>query len=203
MKLLLVLIVSSLSSVVLAQEVEIKHSGEFRARYLNHRNSTAQDLTPSGKDADSTDIDHRFKLNLTARKGESLQAGLTILHASGWGEANSSTTGPTQIPSSRDEFDDDNILFANRAWGWWKANDSVSFKFGRVGLELADGSVFSENDWEQFPVSHDGVLALWDINLGKFTFFGIKNREFGAGTLSSDAEENMYGFAFDFKNVPA
>lgn len=202
MKLLLALLTFAFVNVAFAQEVEIKHSGEFRARYLNHRNTTAQDVTASGKDADSTDIDHRFKLNIVARKGESLQAGLTVLHASGWGEANDPTTG-SQIPSARDDFDDDNMLFVSRAWGWWKSNDSVSFRFGRVGLEFGDGSVFSENDWEQFPVSHDGVIGLWDINLGRFTFFGVKNRERGVGTLDNDAEENMYGIAFDFKNVPA
>ncbi len=202
MKLLLALFTISFGSFAVAQEVEIKHTGEFRARYLNHRNTTAQDLTSTGKDADSTDIDHRFKLNILAQKGESLQAGLTVLHASGWGEANDPTTG-TQIPSSRDDFDEDNMLFVSRAWGSWKANDSISFKFGRVGLEFADGSVFSENDWEQFPVSHDGVIGFWDINLGKFTLFAAKNRERGIGTLDNDAEENMYGLAFDFKNVPA
>lgn len=202
MKLLLALVTLCFGTSSFAQDVEVKHSGEFRARYLNHRNTTAQDLTATGKDADSTDIDHRFKLNLVARKGESLQAGITLLNASGWGEGNTATGG-NQIPSSRDDLDDDNLLFVSRAWGWWKANDSISFRFGRVGLEFGDGSVFSENDWEQFPVSHDGVLGLWDINLGKFTFFGVKNRERGVGTLDNDAEENMYGGAFDFKNVPS
>lgn len=204
MKFVLALLILGAAAPSFAQEVEMKYGGEFRARFQNHRNTTAQDYdSVTNQDNDRTDTDHRFKLNLIARKGESLQAGLTLLHASGWGRDNDAATGSTNIPSSRDEFGAENGIFVNRAWGWWKANDSVSFKFGRVGLEFADGSVFSENDWEQFPVSHDGVLALWDIDLGHFTFFGIKNREFGAGTLSADAEENMYGFAFDFKNIPA
>lgn len=196
-------------SKAFAQETEVKYSGEFRARYQNHRNTTAQQTdTTTNQSTDKTDVDHRFKLNLSARKGESLQAGLTLLHASGWGEANdpaapTAATGGTGIPSSRDEFDRNNSALVNRAWGWWKANDSLSFRFGRVGIEFADGSVFSENDYEQFPVAHDGLLAFWDINLGRFTFLGVKNREFGAGTLTGDAEENMYGFAFDFKNVPS
>lgn len=212
MKLLLAILLLSAGSQAFAQEVEMKYGGEFRVRYQNHRNTTAQETdSVTNQDADRSDTDHRFKLNLTARKGESLQAGLTLLHASGWGRDNdpnapatpSGGGSGTGVPSSRDEFGAENGIFVNRAWGWWKANDSISFKFGRLGFEFGDGSVFSENDWEQFPVSHDGVLGLWDINLGKFTFFGIKNRELGAGTLSSDAEENMYGFAFDFKNVPA
>ncbi|MCM2280872.1 MAG: alginate export family protein [Bdellovibrionaceae bacterium] len=178
-----------------ADDVEMKHSGEFRLRYVNEMN-------PSGvKDAkdSSANFTHRFKWNITARKGENLQAFLGLLHGADWGvDAGDGSTNPGVA-------NDDAQLVVNRAWGWWKTSDALSFKFGRMGLEIADGSFFSENDWEAVPTAHEGVVGMWDMDFAKISLFGLKTDEFGyqlGGARTADAERNMYGVSLDFKNMP-
>lgn len=196
----LVLLAAALGMTVsanAADDVEMKHSGEFRLRYLN-------DMNPTGvKDAkdSSADFQHRFKWNITARKGENLQAFLGLVHGASWG--NDASAGDTHPGVMQNTVDDS--LIVNRAWGWWKTSDALSWKFGRMGIEIADGAFFSENDWQDVPTAHEGVMGMWDMDFAKISFFGLKTAEFGyqlAGALSSDPERNLYGISIDLKNMP-
>lgn len=201
----LVLMVATLgiATAAMAQDADIKNSGEFRLRYHNVMDKTGA----SGNSADNhAGFNQRFKWNITARKGENLQAMLSVLHGARWGynttDGTSSAAGTgTNAP---DTADAQNLLLVNRAWGWWKSSDTLSFKFGRMGIEIADGAVFSENDWEANPTAHEGVMGMWDMDFAKVALFGVKNIELenngaGAGT---DPENNFYGVSLDLKNMP-
>jgi hypothetical protein len=200
------LTILSVSAAKAADDVEFKWSGEFRARYENDMHTTGYKDYLGGDSYSG--FNHRFKLNMTARKGENTSATISLINADatsgtkGWGTGNSATTGPNGA-GVKDTNSTSNLLLVNRAWGWWKANDSLSFKFGRVGLEFADGSVFAENDWEQVPTSHDGVVGAWDMDFSKVTFFGIRNTDGGIGYYNNDAQTNTWGLVFDLKNMPA
>lgn len=201
MKRLVLLIVAfgGLASANAAGDVDFKESGEFRMRYTNLMNPTS---VKNVKDS-SSGFTHRFRLNFAARKGETLQAYASLLHNANWGYAGGSGGTVSGVPGTPVEADE--ILTINRAWGWWKSTDSLSFKFGRFGLEIADGAVFSENDWEAIPVSHSGVQGTWDMDFAKFLFFGVKTDEYGyldSGAFTADPERNFYGVSLDFKNMP-
>lgn len=182
-----------------ADDVEMKHSGELRMRYTNDMDSTGV------KDANDSaaNFKHRFKWNITARKGENLQAFLGLLHGATWGsDTGAGATNPGVIEAAGSEQD---RVTVNRAWGWWKTSDALSWKFGRMGLEIADGAFFSENDWEDVPTAHEGVMGMWDMDFAKISLFGLKTAEFGyqlAGARTSDPERNLYGVSLDFKNMP-
>ncbi len=200
----LVLAVATLGvavSVSAADDVEMKHSGEFRMRYHNMMDSTG---VKDAKDS-MAGLNHRFKWNVTARKGESLQAFLSLIHNGGWGHdaATGNPDGHTATPDGIG--DSQNMVLVNRAWGWWKSTDMLSFKFGRFGIEIADGAVFAESDWGPIPTAHEGVMGAWDMDFAKVSFFGVKTDEFGnlpAAALTNDAERNLYGASLDFKNMP-
>jgi hypothetical protein len=200
------------------QDTEFKFGGEIRERYEDDIHGNAQSTDVNGKAVNNSQIKHRLKIVMDVRKGENLQAGVTLLNVAVWGErpatGDSSATDPesSQIPGSRSGTGtSDNLVLVNRAWGWWKATDGLAFKFGRMGVEFADGSVFSENDWEQVPVSQDGVLALWDSAIGHFTFFGIKNdtySEYSDGSTAQgidefDAQRVTYGLNLDVRGLPS
>ncbi len=186
-------------SVSAADDVEMKHSGEFRMRYENMMDSSG---VKNAKDS-AAGLNHRFKWNVTARKGESLQAFLSLIHNAGWG--NNGGTGNSSASTPDGIGDEENMILVNRAWGWWKSTDMLSFKFGRFGLEIADGAVFAENDWEAVPTAHEGVMGAWDMDFARVSFFGVKTNEFGNPAtegLTNDAERNLYGLSLDFKNMP-
>lgn len=182
-----------------ADDVEFKNSGEFRVRYSNYMNSTGQEA--SGQKAGTHT---RFKLNISARKGDKFQAFLGLAHVNVFGYAAPSGTGRAGTDTvSGTTINTNNTLLATRAWGFWKASDMVSLKVGRFGLEVADGSVLAENDWEYYPVWHDGALVVTDTSFATLVFAATKVAELtpSAGK-SSDPEENVYGVVADLKNMP-
>ena len=195
----LVLLVAALGFVAQAnaQDADIKNSGEFRLRYQNLMDPGGQDNTSDNM----AGFTHRFKWNITARKGENLQAMLGLVHGARWGYNGTDGTAATAEPGTADV---QNSILVNRAWGWWKSSDALSFKFGRMGIEIADGAVFSENDWEAIPTSHEGLMAMWDMDFAKIALFGIKNIEIDdtAGAVATDPERNIYGVSLDLKNMP-
>ena len=189
-----------------AEDTEIKFSGDFRVRYENFQNPSA---VYNASDSESH-VNHRLRLNTALRKGENLTAGLSLIHAAEWGShtgvadssLNSNGTGNTDDGTKNGTNDAQNMILVNRAWGAWKYTNLVNFQFGRIGLELADGTVMSENDWEQTPTSQDGLVINWEVNFGRFEFFTIKTNEYGPGFISHDAERNLYGISLDIRTLP-
>ncbi len=189
-----------------ADDTEIKLNGDFRARYENFQNPTA---VYNASDSEGH-ANHRFKLNTAVRKGENLNAFLTLIHGAEWGShtgdavssINSKGTGNTDDGTKDGINDTQNMILVNRAWANWRSSNLLSFKVGRVGLELGDGTVFSENDWERTPTSHDGILSQWEVAFGRFDFFAIKTHEYGQGFVNHDAERNLYGVSLSVKSIP-
>lgn len=189
-----------------SEDTEIKFSGDFRARYENYQNPTA---VYNASDSESH-VNHRLRLNAILRKGENLTSGLSLIHSGEWGShtgvadstLGSNGSGNLNDGTKNGVLDTQNMILVNRAWGAWKYSNLVNFQFGRIGLEIGDGTVFSENDWDQFPISHDGMIINWEVNFGRFQFFTIKTNEYGPGFISHDAERNLYGVSLDFKSIP-
>ena len=193
------------TSALAADDTEFKNSGEFRMRYINNFNATGQDA--SGQNADTTG---RFKLNIGARKGENLQAYLSVLHVSEFGAQNTENGDYSTVStsSSSNTAAANNLLIVNRAWGLWKATDTLSFRVGRFGINIADGLVFSDNEWENVPVAHEGLEAAFDTDYAKLSVFFIKTNELNSAPLNqsgapnSDPERNFYLLTADVKNLP-
>ncbi len=199
----LALIVSAIAMTATAyaqDATEFKNSGEFRARYENYFNKSGQD---NGQG--EAHVDARLKYNLNIRKGEKLQANLGVVHSTRLGatpgngpiEPQPETQGNYNTPSF-------NGLVVTRAWGWWRGTDAVSFKVGRFGIDIADGAVFSENDWEAVPFSHEGLNVAFDSSLAVFNLYAVKQAELGqkVGGGNSDMEQNYYMLTADLKNMP-
>jgi hypothetical protein len=201
----LALIVSAIAMTATAyaqDATEFKNGGEFRVRYENFFNKSGMDNSMPEQHTDA-----RLKWDMNIRKGEKLQAHVTLLHNARFGGAASNAdyydNGYTVAASSN------NVLNVNRAWGWWRATDAVSFKVGRIGIEFADGAVFSENDWQAVPVAHEGLDIAFDTSFAMFNLYGIKTREAVTSNAStgyvgnSDPEANYYMLTADLKNMPS
>ena len=200
---LLALIVSAIAMTATAAHAqdatEFKNGGEFRARYENFVNKTAAD---NGQAEQHTDA--RVKWDVNVRKGEKLQAHVTLLHNARFGGAPVISDDTTSGQQLKYATADNNGLAVNRAWGWWRATDAVSFKVGRIGIDFADGSVFSENDWEAVPYAFEGLNAAFDTSFAMFNLYGVKLAELGANPGgNSDSEANLYMATMDLKNMPS
>ncbi len=194
----LALIVSALAVTATAHAqdaTEFKNGGEFRLRYENFLNKSAADDS-----AREQHFDSRLKWNMNVRKGEKLQAYVGLLHSARFGGADV-PAGATPTTQTSYQPADNNSLVVNRVWGWWRASDAVSFKVGRMGIEFADGAVFSENDWQAVPYAHEGLNAAFDTSFAMFNLYGVKQAEFGT-PATNDNEANYYLGTMDLKNMP-
>jgi hypothetical protein len=194
---LLVGVLAVVAGTKATADVEFKNSGDFRVRYENMLNATGNDA--SGQSAMTS---ARLKWNLSARGGEKTSVFLTLLHNSNFGAGNDATNGGSTPQTGYSAVSDHNGILVNRAYGWWKAADAVSFKVGRFGIAMGDGSFFSENDWENTPYAFEGLDASFDTNFAKIDVYAIKQAELAARAGNSDPEQNLYMVSADIKNMP-
>jgi hypothetical protein len=195
----LALIVSAIAMTATAAHAqdatEFKNGGEFRVRYENFFNKSGKENSQAEQHTDS-----RLKWDTNIRKGEKLQAHVTLLHNARFGGTASTSDYYGQTAYNTP---DNNSLTVNRAWGWWRASDMVSFKVGRMGIDFADGAVFSENDWQAVPVAHEGLNIAIDTSFAMFNIYGIKTAELTSYPGNSDPESNYYMATMDLKNMPS
>jgi hypothetical protein len=200
----LALAIAALAAAQLAaaagDDVEFKLSGELRARYGNWIDPAASSSNP----ASFTSAKSRARLSVAARRGERFQMLLSVQHGAEFGETaavNNSDTGHAYYSGGAGD-----TAQVSRAWGSWRASDSFIFRVGRMGIELGDGTVFSENDWEQTPTMHEGLMAGYEMDFAKITAYAVKNEFYGMGanfgSPAWEPEQNMYLVAFDFKGLP-
>ncbi|MES2965482.1 MAG: alginate export family protein [Bdellovibrionota bacterium] len=194
--------VLAMTAAANAQDAEFKNGGEFRVRYENDVNRTGQE---AGLQQANTHA--RMKWNVTARKGEKTQAFLSLIHNSQFGTGTGGTNGTMGAATNVDTTsgtatNQGNSLVVSRAWGWWKASDSVALKVGRMGIEIADGAVFSEDDYFAYPITFEGLNAAFDSGFAAFNFWAVKTAENAPNNNNSDPETNRYILSADLKNMP-
>lgn len=196
------LLVSALAMTATAHAqdaTEIKNGGEFRLRYENFFNKSFQDADT----AREQHVDSRLKWNVNVRRGEKLQANVSLLHNARFGGGSPTDNG---VPANQVEYQsgDNNSVVVNRAWGWWRATDAVAFKVGRIGIDFADGAVFSENDWQPVSYAHEGLNVAFDTSFAMFNVYAVKLAELArpAGQGQTDPEANYYMATMDLKNMP-
>ncbi|CAN5404092.1 hypothetical protein BH10BDE1_BH10BDE1_30430 [soil metagenome] len=186
-----------MSSAAQAQDSEVKHNGEFRVRYYN-------DMTPSGvKDqpANKSDVATRLKLGLTMRKGENLQAHVTLLHQTVLG-ADKNVATLTE-PNGYSTVNNNNGILVNQAYGWWKAGEGFTMKAGRFNVDIGGGEFFSADQWKQVPTTHEGFQVGYDTGFAMFNGYLIQDKELTAAPpLDSDPEQHNVILSGDLKNMP-
>ncbi len=187
-----------MSSGAQAQDTEVKHNGEFRVRYYN-------DMTPSGvknEPGNKSDVATRLKLGLTMRKGEDLQAHVTMLHQTQLGADNSGQT--TLVNTTRyNTVNDNNGILVNQAYGWWKAGEGFTMKAGRFNVDIGGGEFFSSDNWKQVPHTHEGFHVGYDTGFAMFNGFLIQDKQLTASApLDSDPEQHNLILTGDLKNMP-
>lgn len=190
-------------SAYAADGVEWKHAGEVRVRHYNTTNETVVEKAAHPA-ANSNEWKQRTKVSLTAMKGESFTGHVTLLNAQTWGRSIASGDSADEISQGASK----NLVMVSESYIWWKNSDTMSWRFGRGGFQIADGSVVSVNDYEQVPTVFDGVLGSFDLGFMALNIFGAKGSEIATGQtdpvyqLAYDREHNFYGFSADFKNLP-
>lgn len=186
------------STAAQAQDSEFKHNGEFRVRYYN-------DMTPSGnKDnpANKSDVEGRATIGLTMRKGENVQAHVSLIHGTIFGADKAASTAPGTAGYTTATTN--NLMLVNQAYGWWKAGDGLTFKVGRQHIAVADGAVFSTDSWLLIPHTHEGLLVGFDTDFAGIGLALIKDADqlTGTGNPESDPERNNTILTVDLKNMP-
>jgi len=199
---LLVGVVAMTAATAYGADAEFKNGGEFRVRYENDVNRSGQEAS-----LQQANTQARLKWNVTARKGEKTQAFLSLIHNSQFGTGTGGTNGTMGAATNVDTtggtaVTQKDALVVSRAWGWWKASDSMSLKVGRMGIEIADGAVFSEDDYFAYPNTFEGLNAAFDTGFAGLNFYAVKNAELAPALNNTDPENNMYILSADLKNMP-
>jgi hypothetical protein len=204
-----ILAVMALSSAAYAADtVDMKWNAEMRTRYTSDNAYAGVKGDKSHSPNTYNAFDQRNKLGLGLSKGESFQGKLTLINNFAWGNTNDRTT-TTDNPGTA-AVTGGNLLLINEAYGWWKANDMTSLKFGRSAFEIAGGYVSSADDWLANPYTWDGIWSMWDFEPISLNVFGTKAKDTNVahaqiGTAhagQSDAESVMYGAIVGFKTLP-
>ncbi len=194
-----------------ADTVDMKWNAEMRTRYTN-------DAQFAGKKegGNYNGFAQRNKLGLHLTKGENFQGHVSLVNNFFWGSSalRSGTrnnymygTPDTVVASTNNN----NVLAVNEAYGWWKASDMASLKFGRSSMEIAGGYVSSSQDWLATPYAFDGMWSMWDFEPVSLNVFATKLHDANTVATSpktntmagnSDPEAVMYGAVLGIKNLP-
>ncbi|MDX9731053.1 MAG: alginate export family protein [Bdellovibrionales bacterium] len=163
-------------------------------------------MTPSGvkeRPENNSDIEGRVQLGLTMRKGESIQAHITLLHGTIFGSDPTRATGGLVVPNSYNTVDTQNSIIVNQAYGWWRATESMSLKAGRFHVEVGGGEFFSADSWKLVPITHEGFQVSFDTGFAGVSAFLLKDKELvpQAG-MDSDPEQHNFILSADFKDMP-
>ena len=190
---------------------DFKWDAEIRTRYTTDSNRNW------AKASSLSNWYQREKLGATMMRGDNMSGRLSLVHAHRWGDniAQGGTAGTAPLPTNGGTFNkvnvgaagaaDYNVLLVNEAWGWWKAGDNWSVRFGRSGFSFGDGTIISQNDWFDYPHSFDGVWVNFNFDFMDLTAFGIKAWDPDttlAASNNSDPETNIYGAVVKAKNLP-
>ena len=179
-------------------KAEFTPSAEYRPRYLYMQN-------PAGTKGNDSFAEHRFKMGAHYKANEKFSAHATLLHAADFGSTSNNVgqTNNTEANANFDTGNEENLLNVNEAYMNWMFSDDMSFRIGRQNFQIADGTVFGYNDWEQNPGAFDGVTGVWEAEFGRFTGMVFNYREEVTGTFApADAKHTAYGLSFDLKSMP-
>lgn len=198
-------------SAFAADEAEIKTHAELRTRYWNMMMPNGNE-SPAGFNGSNQTFQQRNLLGITMRKGEKVGAQLTLINNFNFGNDIRNGTDNTMNTSTGAYSNDgigtnENMLMVNEAWGWWKASDSVTLRFGRGGFTMADGSVISRFDWSKNPYSFDGAMLGWDLESVALGFSAVRIADLATGTGAgkteiNDPQVNAFTISADAKNLP-
>jgi hypothetical protein len=209
---------------------QFTYNVELRERYqVDDNMSGSKTLAPNN----GNNVEQRLKLTGNYKLSEKFAVTATLLNNFNWGSSDLYVYGTDGKPGAYSNGDgngihngatNNNLLNVQEAYGSWMVSDDLVVRFGRGGLTMADGSVISQNDYEPFPYSFDGILANYEFGIGRISAWIVKFASYSGGAAanakalvlaqggtnttqlsdngSSDPEADAYGIAFDLKKMP-
>lgn len=178
------------------KDVYFQPGGGIRVRYEKLLDATGAAFSQDENEAQAS---HRAQIDLKLYKGEYFETFFRLINFAEWGGTAGDTNGGQHNGYTRN-----NGLLVNQAWGFWKMDQSIGLKFGRMPLHFGLGYTYGGNDWFNVPYSFDSVGLLMDWESVKLALIGAKVGEFtkvNNQTLSSDPEENHIIVNVDIKNL--
>lgn len=175
-----------------ADGADFSHSGDFRIQYQNDMN---QDLDDDLPDSPKQNVHQRLRWGTTVRAGEKLTGHFSVNHNANWGSNADSTPDDVAIAGTETA----NILTVNEAYMAWMASDAIALKVGRGSATIGDGRVVAANDWEFNQTAFDGLMASYDHEMVKTSFFAVQ----GAKSTTFNTFGRFYGVSFDLKSLPS
>lgn len=189
-------------------KADFSHNAEFRVRDTFEDGMTGMKAAADGvgKPSHHNGIEQRFKFGLGFKASEKFAMTATLLQASQWGQAGAATPGNFGSSDTTAAAGEENFMSVNEAFGTWMMSEDFNIKFGRMNFGFGDGAAFSVNDWEQQPVSFEGLNFNYEAEFGRFHVFSFKVRDLYTGaastSLNSDPQQDAYGLVFDLKTMP-
>ena len=172
---------------------DITASGDYRLQYQDYQNSGGD------HSADDSNFHQRFRLGVNARANEKMNAHITLVGNTDWGSS-MTQNGMTTL-NANSAGDINNMVLVNEAYATWVLNDNWVLRVGRGAFTMGDGRFISSNDWENVQTAFDGVMATWDQDWGRTSFFGVKGAV-DSGYPNNTIDSRFYGVSEDLKNLP-
>ncbi len=194
-------------------KADFTHNAEFRVRdtYEDGMTGIKAAADGVGKPSHHNGIEQRFKLGLGFKANEKFSMTATLLQASQWGQGATNTTGnfgntSNETPVNPNTRDEENFMSVNEAYATWMMSEDFNAKFGRMNFGFGDGTVMSVNDWQQQPMSYEGMNLNFEAEFGRFHGIAFKLKDLYAASAStstnSDPQHDLYGLIFDLKTMP-
>jgi len=183
-----------------ADGADFSHSGEFRLQYTNDMNA---DLNDDAADSPDQTFHQRLKWGTTVRAGEKMTGHFTLVHNADWGMNPDQTPDDVTNTTTGKDGDTSNLLIVNEAYMTWMASDAWMLKMGRGSVTMADGRFVSANDFGPVAKAFDGALAMWDQEIAKFSFFGVRGADFDKLGGNFNETGDFFGVSADFKSLPS
>lgn len=184
-------------------------NAEYRLRFQYDNNvAGSKDIEPTSRDFAL----QRLKLGGGFKASDQLSLNYTLLHNASWGSNNYSYgalgTGDGDGGTSRARLngtnDAENMILVQEAYGTWMVSDNFMLRFGRGSFTMGDGTVIHDNDWDATPVAFEGVLATYEMEVGRLSGFAVRFAEYDDQTdaTAQDPEANSVGLTWSQKVMP-
>jgi hypothetical protein len=175
LKLLILLVLGSISAAIQAQELDVNLQIRPRFEYRNGYKT----LIPEGQEATSQ-ISQRSRLNFNYKQ-EDLTVKLTFQNTRTWGDVPTTATA------------DKNGVAVFEAWAQYDLTKKWSARMGRQVLSYDNQRIMGEMDWAQQAQSHDALMVS----------FHPENHQLDMGIAYNSNAENTFQTPYTVANYKA
>ena len=176
-----------------AEDVDVSFSGDFRVR---GQYDIVQSFDDAADDRNGNDWSSQFRIGSAWNAGEEISGQISFLANAHWG----GDTDSREVAENASNFD------VYELYATWLLSDTTKIRVGRGVYTLADGTIVSENFFEDLPFSFDGIIYTHEMDWARLDAFFARLENDGANSVAAAADNRTHadtiGLNLDLKFLP-